>query len=99
MKNDRELWISQIYFPMENSVDRVHGAWTERRGSGPPWTEAVWWCLVGARRVGARARWCSPSVVEEDEAVPEGCSPEHERRHRGCATEAKNGGGLSSARG
>jgi hypothetical protein len=23
-------------------VDRVHGAWTGQRGSGPPWTEAAW---------------------------------------------------------
>jgi hypothetical protein len=40
------------------------------------------------------------TVVEEDEpdkAVPEGFSPEHERRWRGSATEAKNGSGLSSA--
>jgi hypothetical protein len=22
-------------------VDRVHGAWTRRRGSGPPWSEAA----------------------------------------------------------
>jgi hypothetical protein len=22
-------------------MDRVHGAWTGRRGSGPPWTEAA----------------------------------------------------------
>jgi hypothetical protein len=54
------------------------------------------------RRAGARARWCSPAAVEEDEpdeAVPEGCSLEHERRQRGDVTEAKNGGGLSSTRG
>jgi hypothetical protein len=23
-------------------MDRVHGAWTGQRGSGPPWTEAAW---------------------------------------------------------
>jgi hypothetical protein len=43
-----------------------------------------------------------PATVEEDEldeAVLEGCSPEHERHRRGGTTEAKNGGGLSSARG
>jgi hypothetical protein len=60
------------------------------------------WHLAGARRVGARSRWCSPSVVEEDvpdEAVPKGCSSEHERRWRGGTTEAKNGGGLSLAQG
>jgi hypothetical protein len=28
MKNAKELWIYRIYFPMENPVDRVHGAWT-----------------------------------------------------------------------
>jgi hypothetical protein len=46
--------------------------------------------------------WCSPSAVEEDEpdeAGPEGCSPEHERRRRGSATEVKKGGGLSSMQG
>jgi hypothetical protein len=34
-------------------------------------------------RAGGRARRCSPVAVEEDEpdeAVPAGCSPEHERR-------------------
>jgi hypothetical protein len=48
----------------------------------------------------ARVCWFSHMVVEEDEpveAMPEGCSPEHERQRRGDATEAKNGGGLSSA--
>jgi hypothetical protein len=34
---------------------------------------------------------------ELDEAVLEGCSPEHEWQRRGGVTEAKNGGGLSSA--
>jgi hypothetical protein len=55
--------------------------------------------LAGAWRVGAGACRCSPAAVDEDlldEAVPEGCSSEHERRRRGDATEAKNGGGLSS---
>jgi hypothetical protein len=42
MQNGKELWISHIYFPMENLVDQMHGAWTRRRGSGPPWTEAAW---------------------------------------------------------
>jgi hypothetical protein len=70
-------------------MDRVHAAWTSECGSGPPWTEA-------AR---TRGRRCSPMVVEEDEAVPKGCSLEHEQRRRGDAMEAKNGDGLSSARG
>jgi hypothetical protein len=31
-----------IYFSIGNvTVDRVHGTWTGRRGSGPPWTEAA----------------------------------------------------------
>jgi hypothetical protein len=51
------------------------------------------------RRAGTRARRCSLAVVEEDEPVPEGCLPEHERRQRGGATEAKNDGGLSSSQG
>jgi hypothetical protein len=60
------------------------------------------WHLAGARRVGARSHWCSPSVVEEDvldEAVPKGCSSEHERWWRGGMTKAKHGGGLSLAQG
>jgi hypothetical protein len=36
---------------------------------------------------------------EPDEAVAEGRSSEHERWWRGGVMEAKNGGGLSSARG
>jgi hypothetical protein len=58
--------------------------------------------LASARRAGARAHRCSPSVVEEDEpneAVPEGFSPEHERWRRGGATEVKNGTCMSLARG
>jgi hypothetical protein len=51
------------------------------------------WCA------GARAHRFLLAVVEEDEAVTEGCSPEHERRQRGGATEEKIGGSLSSARG
>jgi hypothetical protein len=49
------------------------------------------------RRTRIRARQYSPAMVEEDEAVPEGCSPEHERRWRGGVTEAKNDDDLSSA--
>jgi hypothetical protein len=62
----------------------------------------AWWHLAVARRAGSRARRCSLAMVEEDEmdeAVLEGCSLEHERRQRAVATEVKNGGGLSSARG
>jgi hypothetical protein len=62
----------------------------------------VWRRLASAQRAGARAHWCSLAAVEEDEpdeAMPEGCSPEHERQRRGDTTDAKNGGGLSSARG
>jgi hypothetical protein len=54
------------------------------------------------RRAGVRAHQCSPEVVEEDEpdeAVLEGCSPEHELQRRGGVTEVKNGDGLRSARG
>jgi hypothetical protein len=60
-------------------------------GGGPgPWrvdrggvVKRVQRCFAGAWHVGARARRCSPATVEEgklDEAVLEGCSPEHERR-------------------
>jgi hypothetical protein len=41
MQNSKELCISQIYFPMENPMDWVNGAWTGQRGLGPPWTEAA----------------------------------------------------------
>jgi hypothetical protein len=41
MQNGKELWISQIYFPMENLMERAHDVWTAQHGSGPPWTEAV----------------------------------------------------------
>jgi hypothetical protein len=60
----------------------------------------AWRSLGAPRCVGTRARRCSPTVVEEDEpdeAVLEGSSLEREWRRRGGATEAKNGGGLTSA--
>jgi hypothetical protein len=56
--------------------------------------------VVPGQRTGAMDRRCSSAAVEEDEpdeAVPEGCSQEHERLRRGDATEAKNNDGLSSA--
>jgi hypothetical protein len=59
-------------------------------------------CLAGTQHADARAHRCLPTVVEKDEpdeAVPEWCSPEHERRWRGGATEATNDNGLSSTRG
>jgi hypothetical protein len=75
MQNGKELWISQIYFPMENLVDRVHNAWIgqpEQKGAAAP-----------CQCAGAMAHRCSLAEVEEDEpdeVVPEGCSQEHERR-------------------
>jgi hypothetical protein len=59
----------------------------------------AWRCLAGAQRTGTGAHRCSLAVVEEDEAVLEGCSPEHEQQRRGGTMEEKNGGGLSSSRG
>jgi hypothetical protein len=56
-------------------------------------------CLVGAWRTSGRAPRCSLAMAEEDkpdEAMPEGCSPELERRRRGGAMKVKNGSGLSS---
>jgi hypothetical protein len=41
MQNSKELWISQIYFPMENPMDRVRNAWTRQGSSGPPWIKAT----------------------------------------------------------
>jgi hypothetical protein len=86
--------------PSPRRVDRVArlGSTMDRGGAD----KRAWRCLAGARRMGARAYRCSPAVVEEDESdgvVSEGCSPKHERRRRCGATEARNGGGLSSARG
>jgi hypothetical protein len=80
---DRAVWLRSI-------MDR--GGADKRAGR----------CLGGTQRAGTRAHWCSPAAVEEDElddAVPEGCSPEHERWRRGGATEAKNGSGLRSSQG
>jgi hypothetical protein len=42
--------------------------------------KSVWQRLADAQRAGARACRCSPTAVEEDEAVLEGCSPKHEWR-------------------
>jgi hypothetical protein len=86
--------------PGPQHVDRAArlGSTVDRGGTD----KRVQQCLVGAWHVGAGASRCSSAVVEEDEsdvAVPEGCSPEHERRRRGSATEEKNGGSLSSSRG
>jgi hypothetical protein len=92
------IFLARNYFSTGNSVDLVHHLWTERRGSGP-------WCTEVALIRGcdsARAHRWSPAVVEggePDEAVPEGCSPEHERRRRGGAMAMKTGGGLSSLQG
>jgi hypothetical protein len=84
--------------PGPHRVDRVVrlGSTVDRGGAD----KRARRCLASTRRAGTRARRFSPMVVEEDEldgAVPEGCSPEHERWRRGRAAEAKNGGGLSSA--
>jgi hypothetical protein len=98
MQNGRELWISWIYFPMENPVDRVARLKSTVDRGGVD--KRVRWCLAGVRRADARAHRCSLVTEEEeepDEAVPEGCSLEHERQRRGGAMEVKNGGGLSSA--
>jgi hypothetical protein len=79
-------------------VDRA--AWLGSIMDGGGADQRARWRLARAWRMGARARRCSPATVEEDEpdeAVPEGCSPEHNRRGRGGATEAKNGDGLSSS--
>jgi hypothetical protein len=100
MQNGKELWISQIYFPMENLVDWAAQLESIVDRSGADMR--AWWHLAVARRAGSRARRCSLAMVEEDEmdeAVLEGCSLEHEWWQRAVATEVKNGGGLSSARG
>jgi hypothetical protein len=85
MQNGKELWISQIYFPMEHLMDQVHGAWTGRRGSGPPWTEVAQtkghgYALAARRHYGLPVLTGVVEGDEPDEAVPEGCSPEQERR-------------------
>jgi hypothetical protein len=84
--------------PGPRRMDRAAqlGSTVDRGARGQEGAAAPWW------RAGATAHWCSPTAVEEDEpdeAVLEGYSPEHERRRRGADVEAKNGDGLSSARG
>jgi hypothetical protein len=51
--------------------------------------------------MGTRDHWCLPAVAEEegqDEAMLEGCSPEHEQQRGGGVATVKSSGGLSSAR-
>jgi hypothetical protein len=80
-------------------VSRVHGAaWSivDRAGDA----DKRRWRIAGERRAGTSAHRCSLVVAEEDEqdeAVPEGCSPEHKQRGRGGTTMVKGGGGSSLA--
>jgi hypothetical protein len=86
-------------------VDRVHGAVDRhctRVHDGPRevWTLGAA-CLADMRNAGARAHRSSPVVAkgdEGDEAVPEGCSPEHERRWRGGAMVVECSGGSFTSR-
>jgi hypothetical protein len=55
MQNAKELCISQIYFPMENLVDHVHGVARVQRGPRQHRQEGATAPCHGA---GARARWC-----------------------------------------
>jgi hypothetical protein len=60
------------------------------------WVHDAW---TGWRSLGP---WWSQVVVEggkPDEAVPEGCSLEHERWRRGGVIVKKTGGGLKSPQG
>jgi hypothetical protein len=41
MQNGKKLWISWIYFPLENPMDRVHGAWIRSTTCGPGGTARV----------------------------------------------------------
>jgi hypothetical protein len=69
---------------------------------GAPWRRGQEGVAAPCWRAGAGAHRCSLAAVEEDEpdeAVPKGCSREHERWQRGDATEDKNGAGLSSSQG
>jgi hypothetical protein len=66
-------WIEAAW--LECTVDRGGADKRARRQLAATW------------RAGARACWCLPAAVEEDEpgnTVPQGCSPEHERRRDGC---------------
>jgi hypothetical protein len=86
-----KIWWTGSVVRGSSDAARVHHGprWRGQEGTAAPWWSA-----------GARAHRCSPAAVEEDElneAVPEGCSPEHERWRRGSVTEAKNGSSLSSA--
>jgi hypothetical protein len=54
-----------------------------------------------AWHTGARDRWRSPALAEEDksdEAVPAGCSLEHEQRRRGGTIAAEDGGRSFTSR-
>jgi hypothetical protein len=79
----RDLFFNRKYRggPGQLRVDRATrlGSTVDRGGAD----KRVWRRPAGARRVGARAPWCSPATVEDDEpdeAVPEGFSLEHEQR-------------------
>jgi hypothetical protein len=64
--------------PGPRRVDRA--AWlgsTVHRGSVD---KRVWWHLAGAQHAGTRALPVEVEEDEPDEAVPEGCSPDHCQR-------------------
>jgi hypothetical protein len=90
-------WISGfwIYFPIKNLVDRAArlGSTVDRGGAD---TRARWH-LVGAWHAGAMALRCLPAVVDEDEAVMQGCSLEHEQQWRGSALVKKTSGGMGES--
>jgi hypothetical protein len=73
---------------MGKPVDRVHSSCGLVAWPGPWWTtsargQRARWRLAGTWRVNSRVCRCSPTVAEDDEqdkAVPEGRSPDHEWR-------------------
>jgi hypothetical protein len=86
-------------------VDRVHSA-VDRRctrlhdGPREVWTLGAA-CLADMQNAGARAHRSSPVVAkgdEGDEVVPEGRSPEDERRWRGGAMAVECSGGSFTSR-
>jgi hypothetical protein len=86
-------------------VDRVHGAWIGRRGSGPRWTEAArtrgrGCALPTCDTLGAMGLGGSPAAAgdeEGDEAKPVKGSLGHGRWWRGGAAAETDSGDSSSS--
>jgi hypothetical protein len=95
MQNGKELWISWIYFPLENPVAQaarlryiVDRGGTNKRARRH---------LADMWRAGARARRCSLVAVRRMSRARQ-CRRGAHRSTSGGVMEVKNGDGLSSVR-